>query len=234
MIENITNWDTVKDKLRFYVKNVSQGHKIANGIYETKGDLTIEYVIAFASDMSRFSEIPDTILREWGVSTKDVIDQAKKNVYSESYAFMPIGQALFGQTFDNPDNPLYVVATLDNKGMGRFGARAIMVPEVQRRISREMGGDFIILPSSKHEVLVLPKDFNSNMEDMQQMVQDINSAVVSPDDFLSNNIYLYDAKDKDIKMVTGKQKSRSWLQSMKDEEDYENEEDEEQNIGRWQ
>lgn len=75
---------------------------------------------------------------------------------------------------------------------GIDGAALIACPEVLKAVQKEIGEDFYILPSSIHEVLVLPKSFNDDVEDLKQMVSSVNEAEVPLEDRLSDNVYEFD------------------------------------------
>ena len=62
--------------------------------------------------------------------------------------------------------------------------------------AEQMGGDFFVLPSSIHEVLLLPDDGNADFHELEAMVQSINEAEVAPADRLSDNVYHYDKTDR--------------------------------------
>ena len=53
----------------------------------------------------------------------------------------------------------------------------------------------IILPSSVHEVLLVP--YNKDMEetDFKTMVREVNETQLEPDEYLSNNVYVYDGNE---------------------------------------
>ena len=58
-----------------------------------------------------------------------------------------------------------------------------------------MGTDFFVLPSSVHEVLILPDDGSQDLDSLQFMVREINRTEVAPEDRLSDFVYHYDAQD---------------------------------------
>ena len=53
------------------------------------------------------------------------------------------------------------------------------------------GNDFYILPSSVHEVLVCEKSSFMNPRELQDIVMSINSTELRPEDFLSDDIFVY-------------------------------------------
>lgn len=61
--------------------------------------------------------------------------------------------------------------------------------------------DFYILPSSVHELLVVPVTVDKSPAELIQMVRDVNERDVEEDEVLSNNIYLYHIRDKSMEMI---------------------------------
>lgn len=72
------------------------------------------------------------------------------------------------------------------------GAALIACPEVLKAVHKEMGEDFYILPSSTHEVLVLPKMDTIGADELKEMVLSVNEHEVPLEDRLSDNVYEYD------------------------------------------
>ncbi|MDE8682806.1 DUF5688 family protein, partial [Blautia schinkii] len=58
-----------------------------------------------------------------------------------------------------------------------------------------LGNDFFILPSSNHEMLVLPDDGQVDAEMLIDMVKEVNATQVAPAERLTNDVYHFDTKD---------------------------------------
>lgn len=92
------------------------------------------------------------------------------------------------------ESPMFV---LTNKT--RYdGAAMIACPEVLQTVHGLMGDDYYILPSSVHEVLIVPKHIPLLLEDMQKTVRQINEESVEPIDRLSDNVYEFDGRNLKI------------------------------------
>ena len=74
-----------------------------------------------------------------------------------------------------------------------FGATALFYPEVQARIADVTGGSYYILPSSVHELIVLPDNGTFDERELARMVQSVNSCEVSPEEQLGNKVLFYNA-----------------------------------------
>lgn len=77
-----------------------------------------------------------------------------------------------------------------------FGASSVLYPDILRKIGSRIG-DFYILPSSVHEVLLLPvKKCCYHSDRLHSIVYDINEKMVGEADWLTNSVYYYNC-DRD-------------------------------------
>ena len=72
-----------------------------------------------------------------------------------------------------------------------FGAAAILYADVLKDFSRKKGTDLYILPSSVHEVIIVPKTSEMEWEKLQEMVIEVNSTQVEEIEILSDSVYCY-------------------------------------------
>lgn len=72
-----------------------------------------------------------------------------------------------------------------------FGAAAILYSGVLKAFSDKLKKDLFILPSSVHEVILIPKDETMEWEKLQEMVQEVNSTQVEDVEVLSDSVYCY-------------------------------------------
>lgn len=73
---------------------------------------------------------------------------------------------------------------------GYLGASALLYKNVLPAFSKKMGTDLYILPSSIHEVILLPVQ-GQKKELLQDMVEEINRKELANEDILSNTVYQY-------------------------------------------
>ena len=65
-------------------------------------------------------------------------------------------------------------------------------PDFIKEASDKLHDNFYILPSSIHEVILVPESSAPPLKDLQEMVKEINATEVSPEDKLSDSVYRYD------------------------------------------
>ena len=85
------------------------------------------------------------------------------------------------------------------------GASALFYPKVMDKLGEVLGHDYFILPSSIHEMLVLPENGNNQNEslscgkisadELRMMVTEINATQVSPAERLTDDVYYFDTKN---------------------------------------
>jgi UDP-3-O-acyl-N-acetylglucosamine deacetylase len=84
---------------------------------------------------------------------------------------------------------------------GIDGAAEILQEEIRHKIADTIG-DFFVLPSSLHEVIIIPKSNRDTPEELACIVQEVNETQVSPEERLSNHIYEYSSSEQNYKRVS--------------------------------
>lgn len=79
-----------------------------------------------------------------------------------------------------------------------YGAAALLYPDMLEMIAKKLDNDFFILPSSIHEVIILPFTDKLEKEDLIEMVHEVNATEVDQIDRLSNTVYIYSRQTHDI------------------------------------
>ncbi len=79
-----------------------------------------------------------------------------------------------------------------------FGATAMLYPQVLDRFANQAGGGLYLLPSSVHEVIMIPDDGLQDKDELLKMVTEINDTQVDPEEVLAYSVYYFDRKNSDI------------------------------------
>lgn len=84
---------------------------------------------------------------------------------------------------------------------GYMGAAVLLYPGVMEYVMDRLG-EVYILPSSTHEVMLVPKQGKEDMvEELRRMVREVNQEAVDPWEVLGNDIYTYNRDTKQIQVV---------------------------------
>ena len=93
--------------------------------------------------------------------------------------------------------PMYVAT--NSKKLN--GACVMLYDGLLRSFARKVGKSFYIIPSSIHEVILIPDTLDMDIRYMKAMVKEVNGTEVSPDEVLSDNVYRYDIDTDRIEMM---------------------------------
>lgn len=74
-----------------------------------------------------------------------------------------------------------------------YGASALLYPDVVSYFADSIHHDLYILPSSIHEVLLLPKENDSDdISNLNLIIQDVNATQVPKEEILSDHVYIFE------------------------------------------
>jgi hypothetical protein len=83
---------------------------------------------------------------------------------------------------------------------GINGASCILYSNLLFDFACKIQSDFYILPSSIHEVILVPSRKKIKKESLEQMVWEVNHAHVAPEEVLSDRVYYYSRENNAIRL----------------------------------
>lgn len=81
------------------------------------------------------------------------------------------------------------------------GGSVMLDKNFLRKCSDNIDGNFYILPSSLHEVLILKDDGIMNAESLKEMVKSVNDTELNPEDILSYSVYYFDRENDRLSVL---------------------------------
>ncbi len=81
------------------------------------------------------------------------------------------------------------------------GAGCLMYRGVLEQLAEECGADLYILPSSVHEVILLPAGGREEPGELRSIIGQVNRTQVAPEEVLSDSLYLYDRRKKEVEII---------------------------------
>ena len=146
-------------------------------------------------------------LKNWNVTIDDVYKAALKNtpdllhcrISSMSSLFDKCGVNVDGKEVDLKDYVPSDMYVLTNETKIN-GAACILYDNVLYDFAQKLGKDLYILPSSIHEVILLPKLPIFEKNELVNMVREVNTEGVAADEILSDNVYEYNRNERLITM----------------------------------
>lgn len=206
----ISNYDSIKNRIIFCIINTQKNAELLKEIPHRKFvDLSIVYKVILENSVegSAMLKVTDKFMEEWKVSEEDLWEISKENTKRMFPAeFFTMTSALAELTGKkNAENFLIGKETgtrdrmyvLSNQKRSE-GAACLVYHGILETIAKILGRSYYILPSSIHEVIVLPDWGELEVEEINNMIKDINERELDPEDILSDHCYKYLVNEKKL------------------------------------
>ncbi len=214
-LKAILNYENVKDKLFIRVSSAEANEEVLEIVpHQLKEDLAITYHVAVGKDQDGLSSmlITNEMMKEYGVTQEQIHEDAMKSsprvmvpevssigvlideIYQKNILMLtPDEREMLLETLqESSEMPTFFVVTNTERVNG---AGVIFYPEFMDNMGELLGNNFFILPSSIHQMLILPDDGQVDAEMLRDMVKEVNATQVAPAERLTNDVYHFDTKD---------------------------------------
>lgn len=181
---NILDYQKMKDRIVYKVIRRESNEELLREIpYENFLDLAIVfYALLETTEFGTATLlIRNEHLRGWQISKKDIIEAAREN----TPRLLPIEVGML-------TDYMYIVTN----SMRSFGAAVMIYDGVLKQIRAMLGENFYVLPSSVHEIILIPESYGMERSHLQEMVKEINRTEVENEEILSDNVYYYSGKEE--------------------------------------
>ena len=207
-VESLTDYSQMKEKLAMEVVSAETNADLLKTVpHQRMEDMAVVYRFVLSSDESGRASVLVTnqMLDTMGVTPEQLHADAMENApqlkpveikgMSEVLAeLMGVEQAeMMGIGPLAPEDEQMYVASVPDKV---HGAGVLAYENFMDQAAERAGGDFFILPSSIHEILIVPDNGQMDLQTLENMVREVNATQVAPEDKLTDSVYHYDSKDK--------------------------------------
>lgn len=206
----LKHFDTIKDKIVYKVVNYRSNEKLLEQVpHKRILDLAVVFYCLLDNEYGRSATalIYNNNLKNWNVTIDDVYKAALKNtpdllhskISSMAALFEKCGVNVYGEEVDLKDYVPSDMYVLTNESKLN-GAACILYENVLYDFAQKLGADLYILPSSVHEVILLPKLSMFEKDELVNMVKEVNTEGVAADEVLSDHVYEYNRTERLITM----------------------------------
>lgn len=199
-VDTSMEYGMIKDRVVYQICNKEANrNSLQERVYTDIGQGLVK-VYAIHQELDGFETggsiaITHDVMKRFGYDVEEIREDAEENTpWIYPAVFAPVGQMLEdagqGETASNntAEMELYV---LTNTAV-HWGAGALFYPGMQEKIAEQFGRNYYVLPSSLHEVMIVPEKPGIRDGKLEQIVQRINREKVSRENFLSNKVLFYD------------------------------------------
>ncbi len=212
---DIQQFERVRDKLTLRLVNTEQNSVLLSGCPHRSfaDELEVTYRIVAGRTEGGISTILVTndLLETWDVDEELLFTLACENSLR---LFPPVIESVrqmlersfgagitkaFKDSPDAPENRLYLL-TNDCR---INGAAALCYSDALPSFARAMDTDFFVIPSSIHEVILVPEGTGFSPHQLKDILVGANHKVLQKEDILSNGIYFYARSRGKIEKYSG-------------------------------
>lgn len=217
-----TSWDTsqferyeeIRDKVVFKLIHTEKNRKFLKNVPHIEIlDLSVVFYVLWEMNQegSATMLVTNEHLRYWNVGQDDLYRSACENVKrllpAQLFTMRQTVEEIFTPLAGKPENllekqedePADFMYVLSNP-LRTFGAACMVYPEMLSMAGDILAENFYILPSSIHEVILVPESKAPEQRELDEMVAEINETQVAEEEILSNHAYYYERKGKRLIM----------------------------------
>ena len=196
----LTDYSQMKEKLAMEVVSAEANKEMLQNVpHQNMEDMAVVYRFVLSSDDDGRASILVTnqILENMGVTPEqlhaDALENAPQIKPAEIKGMSEVMAEMMGIIPVAPEDEQMFVATVPDKV---HGAGVLAYQDFMDQAAERAGGDFFILPSSIHEILIVPDNGKMDLKELEAMVKEVNATQVAPADKLTDSVYHYDSKEK--------------------------------------
>lgn len=206
------NYENVRKTIVYKLVNYQKNKKLLEDVpYKRVLDLAVVFycLIEQRKGVSATALIHNEHLKIWNVTEDEIYNDALKNtpvllagsivpmskILSEIAGTAPVDNDEKVCEYTGEDI-LYVLTNSSRVN----GAACILYDNLLKKFANDVHSDLYILPSSVHEVIIVPKKNAFDKSELADMVREVNEQGVSQDEILSDNVYEYNRKNGLITM----------------------------------
>ena len=206
-VPDIFDYEKMKEKLQVRICDQEWNEeRLTDKVVTEHGDFAAYYAINLKENEEGVGSIPVTIsmMNEWGVSVEQIQADAMTADRKRGATLMDMNEIIksmiFGEEPENllnekmdmeaMENPMFC---LTNKAKMN-GASLLLQEDIRKQIGECLGSDYFVIPSSIHEVLILPDNGIFQVPELNAMVQEVNETQVERQEQLSDKVQFCDKK----------------------------------------
>lgn len=163
------------------------------------------FAVQYGTDVQMYTEVTREMLKNAGIEEEEAWERAKKNLHDnvEIKSMVEVMKEKIGADKDfwrkmtgtdeviELDESFLPMYFMSNK-TAVHGASSVLDTEVLTDFAKKHNTkSLLILPSSIHEVIIIPDGKEEEMEFMKAMVRDVNIKEVSPEERLSDTPFIW-------------------------------------------
>jgi len=201
--DSLTDYDQMKNRLVIELISIRENKDLLVRLPHQKiEDMAIiyRYLLDFGADGQSTVLVTNQLLETMGITPEKLHADAVENAPKLKPAFIKDMSEIMAEMMDidigdfagmelNEDMKIFVASTEDKLR----GAGVLAYKDFLKQAAVIAGGDFFVLPSSIHELIIVPDNGSRKLLELKEMVREVNLTQLDPEDKLTDSVYHYDS-----------------------------------------
>lgn len=193
LLEDLHSWEACKDKITAIVVG-TEDNRVHSTRLSTPAAEDLAFIYYMELNENLKMPITESILSLWEDVDIDTLHQAAMENTARLHppfiqSLSDKIQGIMPEIEFECSMQMIVVSNTDE----HLGAVSLFNADVQDELMDMCDGDFYVLPSSMHEVLVIPGREITDPHFLSEMVKEVNETEVNPEDRLAGHAYGFDS-----------------------------------------
>ena len=206
-VPDIFDYEKMKEKLQVRICDREWNEeRLADKVVTEHGDFAAYYAVNVEENEGGIGSIPVTVtlMKEWGVTAEQIQADAVAADRNRGVVLMDMNEIVKSMIFgEEPENLLNEKLDIKTMREPMFcltntqkmnGASLLLQEDIRKQIGECLGSDYFVLPSSIHEVLILPDNGLFEVPELNAMVKEVNETQVERQEQLSDKVQFCDGK----------------------------------------
>lgn len=161
--------------------------------------VTFRLVLAENEEGMASTVITNQFLKWWDIQIDELIEEGMKNLYKQKFKIDSLYKKIGipEKEIKDDEKRIYVMSNNYNQR----GAVAIMRTDLLNAFAEGINSDLYIIPSSLHELILLPFDESVDVSAIKEMIQEINRNQVDEEDWLSESLYRFRRESGEVEIA---------------------------------
>ena len=207
IMRKMSKWEEACNRLYPILVSYEENKEWLTGVVHQKYlDLAICFVIR-VPEVHGHVKVRSNLFLVWEITEERLMAQAMENLKQDGYTISSIvdmldelGEDPYEEELGEEMKDEIPLRVLSN-GECCFGAAGILYTDLLAEYAAKVEKNLFLLPSSVHEMMILPMDNILMGRELKAMVQEINRESVSPEERLSDHIYYFDRADETVRII---------------------------------
>jgi hypothetical protein len=193
--EEMMHYSNAKKKIIYRLVNAKKNKQLLKNVpHESFCDFAIVYYLLLGGNEigNTMVLIQDSQREVWGITKEELRRVAQENTQKcMGIEFKSLNEIIREMIEEEEEHIQENAAYVLTNRIRSHGASVLLYDGIFEMVAKEMKGAYYIVPSSIHELIIVPEEENINLAELKDTVIKMNTTKVGAEEVLSDNVYYF-------------------------------------------